>query len=94
MAESTPAGLSPQSPLEYYRSLSERPHLKDRFHDIDEENHFKTYLRGLQSIDTRNFVLDFGNDDAWCALNLGNEDIATLLRKPVCYRSNLRGMDN
>lgn len=85
MADSTPAAPNFQSPREYYQSLSDSPRWRHRFCDIDDEGHFQTYLRRLQQLETQNFVLDFGNDDAWSALNLEEKDIALLLRKQVCY---------
>lgn len=84
MAESTLARI-PQNPLEYYESFTDSPHLKDEFHDIDNECHFQAYLQLLQQHDTQNFMLDFGNDDAWCARNLGEGDFTCLLRRHVCY---------
>lgn len=83
MADSTPAALNSQTPREFYQSFAGSSRLKGRFHDIDEEIHFQTYLRLLQNVETQNFVLDFGSDDAWCALNLEEKDIALLLHRPV-----------
>ena len=73
-----------QKPHEYYSSFEKRPHLCEKFHDIDEETHFQSCLHQLGSLQTQNFVLDFGNEDAWCGVNLEREDIASLLRSPVC----------
>ena len=72
-----------QKPREYYSSFEERPHLCEKFHDIDDETHFKTYLHLLGNLQTQNFVLDFGNEDAWCGVNLEKDDIASLLRSTV-----------
>jgi hypothetical protein len=72
-----------QSPSEYYASFTDRPTLQGKFRDIDEETCFYAYNRRLRDAQTRNFVLDFGNDDAWCAMNLRQEDFGLLLRKPV-----------
>jgi len=72
-----------QKPYEYYSSFEKQPHLCDKFRDIDDEASFLTYLHLLEDAHTRNFVLDFGNEDAWCAVNLEREDIASLLRSPV-----------
>lgn len=41
------------------------------------------YSKLLEEAQTQNFVLDFGNEDAWCAVNLEREDVASLLRYPV-----------
>lgn len=79
MADSSSTRI-PQNPVEYYRSFTESPNLQDKFNDIDDEAHFQTYLRLLQKYDTKNFVLDFGNDDAWCAINLEEDDFTPLLK--------------
>jgi hypothetical protein len=71
-----------QSPSEYYASFRDRPTLQGKFRDIDEETCFYAYNRRLRDAQTQNFVLDFGND-AWCAMNLRQEDFGLLLRKPV-----------
>ncbi|GFN19006.1 hypothetical protein AtubIFM55763_005052 [Aspergillus tubingensis] len=71
-----------QTPQEYYAGFKFRPNLQNAFCDIDDETNLKAYLKLLKDSQTRNFVLDFGNDDAWCAVNLGQEDIAAMLRKP------------
>ncbi|RLL92992.1 hypothetical protein CFD26_100450 [Aspergillus turcosus] len=78
---SAPAS-SDQNPYEYYASFTSRPALRDKFRDIDDESCFYAYVRRLRDAQTQNFVLDFGNDDAWCAMNLGQEDFGLLLRKP------------
>ena len=72
-----------QNPSEYYSSFEKRPDLRENFHDIDEKASFQEYLHLLQDSRTHNFVLDFGNKDAWCATNLEKEDIESLLRTPV-----------
>jgi hypothetical protein len=74
---------SDQSPYEYYASFTSRPTLRDKFRNIDDESCFYAYVRRLRDAQTQNFVMDFGNDDAWCAMNLGQEDFGLLLRKPV-----------
>ncbi|GMG28079.1 unnamed protein product [Aspergillus oryzae var. brunneus] len=73
-----------QTPKEYYSSFNANSNLQEKFHNIDDEGQFRAYLGYLQDVQTRNFMLDFGNDDAWCAVDLEEEDIATLLRGVVC----------
>jgi hypothetical protein len=75
------------SPQDYYASLdgdrgSAWP-LKDKFHDIDDPTHFKPYMKRLSDPLTKNFVLDFGNEDAFCATDLGKDEFKLLLSKPV-----------
>jgi hypothetical protein len=81
MSSSSPS--NDQSPYEYYASFTDRPSLQNIFRDIDEESCFNAYNRRLRDSQTQNFVLDFGNEDAWCAMNLSHEDFSLLLRKPV-----------
>ncbi|CAL5871156.1 uncharacterized protein PFLUO_LOCUS5402 [Penicillium psychrofluorescens] len=72
------------SPQEYYSSLSgDRPSLEEKFHDIDNKTHFYNAMRRLEDPRTRNFVLDFGNEDAWYGANLDTEDIKLLLSRPA-----------
>lgn len=83
----TSASSCSQTAAEYYSSFSNRPGLAQKFNNIDEEVHFRDYQKHLQDAATQNFVLDFGNDDAWCAVNLDEEDFAALLNtpKPKCF---------
>ncbi|KAF4252946.1 hypothetical protein CNMCM8714_006934 [Aspergillus fumigatus] len=81
MSSSSPS--NDQSPYEYYASFTDRPSLQNIFRDIDEESCFNAYNSRLRDSQTQNFVLDFGNEDAWCAMNLSHEDFSLLLRKPV-----------
>ncbi|KAJ5204496.1 uncharacterized protein N7498_005375 [Penicillium cinerascens] len=74
------------SPQDYYASLDgDRDSgrlLKDKFHDIDDKTHFKPYMKRLSDPLTTNFVLDFGNEDAFCATDLDKDEFKLLLSKP------------
>ncbi|KAL2828493.1 hypothetical protein BDW59DRAFT_143197 [Aspergillus cavernicola] len=71
---------------EYFSSFPDNPSIADKFHNIDEVSNFRDHLAVLRDAQTRNFVLDFGNEDAWCAVNLEQKDLTTLLthNKPRC----------
>lgn len=71
------------SAQEYYASFSDHPEISRKFCDIDQEAHFREKLKTLGRAQTRNFVLDFGNEDAWCAVNLEERDLAVLLKEEV-----------
>lgn len=74
----------PLDPQLYYAGVSgENGSLKDRFKDIDDANHFRTSMQQLVNPKTRNFVLDFGNEDAYCATDLATADFKALLTLPV-----------
>lgn len=83
MSEPTTSS-SGHTPQDYYSSFTQKPSIQDKFRDIDDASNLKHYRALLQDPQARNFVLDFGNEDAWCAVNLDQEEIALLLRKPVC----------
>lgn len=77
------------SAQEYYAGFTNRHgSLGNRFKDIDDEVHFHELRRKLREPSTINFVLDFGDEDAFCATNLEGEDLKLLLRKPVCFYYN------
>ncbi|KAJ5091607.1 hypothetical protein NUU61_006477 [Penicillium alfredii] len=72
----------PQSPRQYYSNLGAMGSLADKFQDIDDPIHFRGYMHRLENPLTRNFVLDFGNEDAWCAADLNTDELKLLLNKP------------
>ena len=72
------------SAQDYYGSFPRNPNIKASFRNIDEAAHFKNYLTLLRDVQTRNFVLDFGNEDAWCAVDLERADLMELLGNDVC----------
>lgn len=73
-----------QPVLDYYASIESRPSLPRRFRNIDNADIFTEYLKHLRIAETRNFVLDFGRDDAWCAIDLDDQDIRALLNAQAC----------
>ncbi|KAL1962853.1 hypothetical protein VTN77DRAFT_9128 [Rasamsonia byssochlamydoides] len=83
-AAALPRTLTPlQTASEYYSGfLSTRPGLSQKFKNIDEEVHFREYQKLLLDARTQNFVLDFGNDDAWCGVNLNVDDLVALMDAP------------
>jgi hypothetical protein len=80
---------SPSPAQSYYSSFTDRPNLAQKFNDIDNADHFENYQRQLLSLDTNNFVLDFGNNDAWCAMNLDRGDLSALMRTTVRFANKL-----
>lgn len=74
------------SPQDYYAKVANNTdleHLGSRFQTVDDEEHFAEYMHRLTDPETRNFVLDFGNEDAYCAVNLRSEEFERLLSEPV-----------
>ncbi|KAJ5797329.1 uncharacterized protein N7503_006625 [Penicillium pulvis] len=70
-------------PKKYYEGIQgNRGSLRDKFNDIDDPTYFQQYMRLLKEPDTQNFVLDFGNEDAYCATDLVTDDFKALLSQP------------
>ena len=61
----------------------ENPDLGDKFHDIDDADSFTACRARLMHEGTRNFVVDFGNDEARCAIDLEDADFSALMDPPV-----------
>lgn len=74
------------APQDYYSSLDDEGSLVEKFKNIDDKTQFYTAMRCLEDPLTRNFVLDFGNEEAWCASDLGTNELKLLLSKPVSSR--------
>ncbi|CAI7566927.1 unnamed protein product [Penicillium discolor] len=70
------------APQDYYSSLDDEGSLVEKFKNIDDKTQFYTAMRCLEDPLTRNFVLDFGNEEAWCASDLGTNELKLLLSKP------------
>ncbi|CAG8283787.1 unnamed protein product [Penicillium salamii] len=73
----------PTTPRDYYSGLDNDGSLAEKFKDIDEKIQFYGAMRRLEDPLTKNFVLDFGNDDAWCASDLDTDELRLLLDKPA-----------
>lgn len=69
---------------DYYFNITSRPQLWETFRDLDNAIHFAECRGRLIDEATQNFVVDFGNDEAHAAFDLGEEDFAALLSSKVC----------
>ncbi|KAJ5420886.1 hypothetical protein N7465_003405 [Penicillium sp. CMV-2018d] len=70
------------APQDYYSSLDDEGSLVEKFKNIDDKTQFYTAMRSLEDPLTQNFVLDFGNEEAWSASDLGTNELKLLLSKP------------
>lgn len=66
------------SPPTYYRELGED--IERTILNLDSPSDFKFAEASLRDVKTRNFVLDFSDDEAWCEFNLEEEQFDKLLR--------------
>ncbi|EGC43406.1 conserved hypothetical protein [Histoplasma capsulatum var. duboisii H88] len=64
---------------DYYFNITSRQQLWETFRDLDNAIHFAECRGRLIDEATQNFVVDFGNDEAHAAFDLGEEDFAALL---------------
>jgi hypothetical protein len=78
------------APQDYYSSLDYEGSLVEKFKNIDDKTQFYIAMRSLQDPLTRNFVLDFGNEEAWCASDLGTDELKRLLSKPVSLSHDIQ----
>jgi hypothetical protein len=76
----------PQTATEYYESLSSHTPISEKFKDIDNAQNFLHFQQMLVDKATRNFVLDFGDEDAWCGFNLTENDFVALIDGQVRCR--------
>jgi hypothetical protein len=72
------------TPRDYYSGLDDEGSLVRKFKNIDDQIQFDGAMCGIKDPLTQNFVLDFGNEDAWCASDLNTDELNLLLSKPVC----------
>lgn len=79
------APFRPASPAErlpsYYEDLHDEEILAS-FRDFDNERNFDVFDRQTRSPLSNNFIIDFGDDDAYCAFDLGSNSISRLLSVP------------
>jgi len=54
-----------------------------RFRNFDDKDTFDDYAAYVESATSRNFVLDFGEKEAWAAFNVGRCEIDGLLGSEV-----------
>ncbi|KAK3203703.1 hypothetical protein GRF29_106g386842 [Pseudopithomyces chartarum] len=76
------APFRPASPAEelpsYYEDLCD-PEILSSFRDFDNTRNFDLFDRQTRNPRSSNFVVDFGDDDAYCAFDLGADSISRLL---------------
>lgn len=79
------APLRPASPAErlpaYYEDFEDEEILAS-FRDFDNERNFDLFDRQTRNPRSYNFVVDFGDEDAYCAFDLGSHSISRLLSVP------------
>jgi hypothetical protein len=70
----------PQAPLDYYSSPTQDANLEAKFLNIDHLQNYAECIKKLGIAETKNFVTDVWSDSAWCAVDLGADEIKSLLK--------------
>ncbi|KAF2182213.1 hypothetical protein K469DRAFT_728985 [Zopfia rhizophila CBS 207.26] len=65
----------------YYQDLKDED-ITASVRNFDDERHFDLFDRQARNPNSSNFFIDFGDDDAWCAFDLGSGSISRLLEAP------------
>jgi len=68
---------------DYYKNAGVDPR-SDSFGNFDDLDNFRRFGSIIRQPDTRNFLVDFGEEAAYCAFNLESPTIESLLKNPVC----------
>lgn len=63
----------------YYRELGDDDILRS-IKNFDEDIHFEQFDHKVRNPNSRNFLIDFGDDEAWCAFDLEANSFTRLLR--------------
>ncbi|KAK2760773.1 hypothetical protein FQN54_002010 [Arachnomyces sp. PD_36] len=94
MGDKQPPSVKPsaEDPLlkeikDYYSKSTKRPDLFSKFQNIDLDRNLPAAKEYFSNPSTKNFVVDFGEEHAWCAPNLEEEDYEALLKaeRPSCF---------
>jgi hypothetical protein len=56
--------------------------LAHAFKNFDDPEIFRNFEQKIRNYNTRNFVINFGDDEAYCAVNLSGNNFTSLLRTP------------
>lgn len=65
----------------YYEELNDED-ITAAVRNFDDENSFEQFDREIRDPTSRNFVIDFGDDEAWCGFDFESDSITRLLRSP------------
>ena len=80
MSTHQPADESSRLP-QYYKDIN-CPQLSSSLKDLDDSANLRGLERSVTDPHSRNFLVDFGDDDAWCAFDLEVDAFSRALEKP------------
>ncbi|EER28026.1 hypothetical protein CPC735_033620 [Coccidioides posadasii C735 delta SOWgp] len=79
MANPHPASEETPSMPDYYYKLPNCESLRAKLCNLDDSSDFRRCQYYLGSDETRNFVVDFDDNGAWCAFNIEKDELSALL---------------
>jgi hypothetical protein len=95
---STPDSTPDHAIPSYYSQVLRDQNASNKFQNLDDPAAFAAFYQNLERPQTRNFVLDFGGESCWAALDVDSEDLLAVLKRPVrlqyIYVSLPRGSAN
>ena len=65
----------------YYRDLDDEA-ISTSFRNLDYSHNLDTFDLGVRNPASQNFIIDFGEDDAYCAFDLDSDSISRLVHSP------------
>lgn len=65
----------------YYRDLGDED-ITNSFHNLDSSDNFDGFDYGVRNPNSQNIIIDFGEDEAYCAFDLDSDSISRLLHSP------------
>jgi hypothetical protein len=71
--------MYPSRLSEYYQGVGEWP-VGEAMKDFDDPENYNELAHAVMSARSRNFILDFDDDHAWCGFDLDSEAMTSLLR--------------
>jgi hypothetical protein len=86
---STPESNPGHAISHYYSQVHQDQDAPKAFQNLDDPTAFSAFYKNLQRPRTRNFVVDFGGENARAALDLDANDVLAVLKRPVRQQNNL-----
>jgi hypothetical protein len=75
-----------RNPPKYYTSLY-NDDITEGFRNFDDPAHLEYFNSAVLSARSKNFCIDFGDNEAWCAFDLNAPAISKLVKSPVSGHS-------
>ena len=71
---------------QYYLRLNS-PAIQSSIRNLDDKNNFEEFCRNVSDESSQNFLVDYGDDEAYCAFNLYPECFEKLVNSEVSSAS-------